>query len=157
MKPEPYFTYKLTKRPKRNEFAPPCGHCVYLHDIYLLHKKKLNTKTVIHLNPLYPCFLQSMQAHFSSQAGTEGRRVKTVLARADRATNGTERHGEFRGSVSLWSVTVELNGVHWGGDCAASITATLLLGLLMPERFALGKFKHVVGLLAPVTVGSHLE
>lgn len=55
------------------------------------------------------------------------------------------------------SFTVKLNGVHGGGDFAASITATLLLGLLMPERFALSKFKHVVGLLAPVTVGSHLE
>lgn len=55
------------------------------------------------------------------------------------------------------SVTVELNGVHGGGDCATTITATLLLGLLMPERFALSKFKHAVGLLAPVTVGSHLK
>lgn len=27
----------------------------------------------------------------------------------------------------------------------------------MSERFALGKFKHIVGFLAPVSVGAHLE
>ncbi len=136
--------------------------CLTAWNIYLLHKKKLNPlySCFLHLNPSIPAFFSQChpcQQYTSSQAGTEGRWVKTVLARADRATTGTERHGEFRGSVSLWSFTVKLNGVHWGGDRAASITATLLLGLLMPERFALGKFKHVVGLLAPVTVRSHLE
>lgn len=54
------------------------------------------------------------------------------------------------------SVAVELYGVDCGGDGAASVTAALLFGLFVSERFALGKFKYIVGFLAPVSVGSHL-
>lgn len=89
--------------------------------------------------------------------------VRTVLARVDTATNGRYRWESSikwnQSSFRLWShsFAVKFYGVHWGGDGTANVTATLLLGLFMPERFALGKFKHIVGLLAPVSVGAHLE
>lgn len=63
----------------------------------------------------------------------------------------------FRTGSGWSSVTVEPNGVDRGRDGSSAVAPPLLFGLFVSEGFALGELEDVVGLLAPVAVGSSLK